>query len=65
MVLCLRTAFQLTWADLYVAEMCDRVHSCFDKTFVPNYPHLQDLMKRVHSLPNVRKYIDKRPAYTF
>lgn len=56
--------FQLTWADLAVAELADRVERCLEKNFIENYPNLKRHMLQIHQLPNIKKYTDSRPSYT-
>jgi len=49
------------WSDLYVAELINRLDVCFDKKeLVGNYPKLVAHSKRVHEIPNIKKYVQNR-----
>jgi len=53
---------KLSWADIVVAEILNRIVTIFDKPSVlDGHQHLIDLMKKVHDLPNIKKYVDSRP----
>uniref|UniRef100_A0A915KMZ0 GST C-terminal domain-containing protein n=1 Tax=Romanomermis culicivorax TaxID=13658 RepID=A0A915KMZ0_ROMCU len=56
---------QLTWADLMVAELLDRF-AMFNKndggdSFLASHKNLTRLVKHVLALPNIKKYVAKRP----
>jgi len=54
---------KIHWADLVIAEFVDRFEH-FEKGFVASkFPHLQAHWKRVHELPAIKKYVQKRPHY--
>lgn len=53
---------QIHWSDLYVAELIDRLETTFNKKeLVANYPKLLAHSKRVHEIPNIKKYVQTRP----
>jgi len=55
---------KLHWADLVIAEYVDRIDTIFEKGFVaPKFPRLYAHWKRVHELPAIKKYVEKRPQY--
>jgi len=55
---------KIHWADLVIAELVDRIEKIFQKGFTaPKYSKLYAHMKRVHELPNIKKYADVRPDY--
>jgi len=55
---------KLHWSDLVIAEYVDRIESIYEKGFTqPKFPHLYAHCKRVHELPAIKKYVEKRPAY--
>jgi len=50
------------WADLYVAELIDRIETSYNnKELVAKYPKLLAHCRRVHELPNIKKYVQNRP----
>jgi len=53
---------KIHWADLYVAEIIERVENALNKKeLVAKYPKLLAHSKRVHELPNIKKYVQSRP----
>uniref|UniRef100_A0A915K820 glutathione transferase n=1 Tax=Romanomermis culicivorax TaxID=13658 RepID=A0A915K820_ROMCU len=52
----------LCWADLLVAELLDRL-TLFNKSdsILTGHKHLAQLVKHVHELPNIKKYLASRP----
>uniref|UniRef100_A0A915K7L4 glutathione transferase n=1 Tax=Romanomermis culicivorax TaxID=13658 RepID=A0A915K7L4_ROMCU len=52
----------LSWADLLVAEQLDRL-ILFNKSdsILAGHKHLAHLVKHVHELPNIKKYLASRP----
>jgi len=49
------------WADLVIAELVDRVESNFSKELVQSHPKLAAHATRIHNLPGLKEYIEKRP----
>jgi len=50
------------WSDLYVAELIDRIETTYNnKELVAKYPKLLAHSRRVHELPNIKKYVQNRP----
>jgi glutathione S-transferase len=55
---------KLHWADLVVAEFVDRIEQIFEKGFTQTkYPRLYAHCQRINELPQIKKYIEKRPKY--
>jgi len=52
---------QVTWADLFVAEMMARTAE-FIPTLLDAYPHLKAFVAKVHALPAIKAYVDQRPV---
>jgi glutathione S-transferase len=50
----------LTWADIGVSMMIE-IMSNEDSTLLTKCPPLGDLMKRVHSQPRIKAWMEKRP----
>lgn len=56
----------LSWVDLVVGEFLERCISLFDnESLVAGHKNLANLVKHVHELPNVKKYVDSRPKTMF
>jgi len=55
---------KIHWSDLVVAELVDRVETVYEPGFTATkFPRLFGHRRRVHELPRLKKYIDKRPQY--
>jgi len=52
----------LTWADLYIAELLERLEKIFDPHALEHHPTLKKLVTDVHANPNIAKYVATRPA---
>jgi glutathione S-transferase len=50
----------LTWADIAVSTIIEMMASK-DETILTKCPPLGDLMKRVHSQPKIKAWMEKRP----
>jgi len=56
---------RVSWADLFLAELNDRVLRCLDHDALEAFPLLKQHCQRVHQLPNIKKYCDSRkPSFT-
>jgi len=55
---------QLTWADIFVSTMLDRVESYAGQSYVPeNYPKLHALRIATYNQPGIKEYIaSSRPS---
>uniref|UniRef100_A0AC34G672 Glutathione S-transferase n=1 Tax=Panagrolaimus sp. ES5 TaxID=591445 RepID=A0AC34G672_9BILA len=51
----------LTWVDFLVAEYFDSING-HARELLKNYPELLEHSKKVHSLPQLQKYLSTRPA---
>jgi glutathione S-transferase len=52
---------KLSWADIILAELLDRFVTCYDgPALLSGHPNMEKLMKMVHALPNIKKYVDGR-----
>jgi glutathione S-transferase len=56
---------QITWADLLAAELLERFESCFDDQILSAHPRMRALVKRVHELPAIARYLETRPKMPF
>nr|CAH7731290.1 unnamed protein product [Callosobruchus chinensis] len=52
---------KLTWADVYFTSFIDFLNAHVDKDIIANSPNLQAVKNKVCSVPNVKKWMDKRP----
>ncbi|EEB14151.1 glutathione S-transferase, putative [Pediculus humanus corporis] len=53
---------QLTWADLYFVAVSDYLQKMAELDFFSDYPNLQSLKNKVVNIPQIKKWIEKRPA---
>uniref|UniRef100_A0A914QSR3 GST C-terminal domain-containing protein n=1 Tax=Panagrolaimus davidi TaxID=227884 RepID=A0A914QSR3_9BILA len=51
----------LTWVDFLVSEYFDSINGHAPE-LLKNYPELLEHSKKVHSLPNLQKYLGSRPT---
>ncbi|VDD93023.1 unnamed protein product [Enterobius vermicularis] len=51
---------QETWVDVYVAEFFSKFIDYGEKNCLDAYPHILELIARIHSIPSIRKYIEAR-----
>merc|ERR1711963_1231193 len=49
-----------TWADLHLFYFCSEDFIC--PSVLQNYPKLSNLVSRVGAMPNIKKWMDTRPA---
>ncbi|KAE8746321.1 hypothetical protein FOCC_FOCC006993 [Frankliniella occidentalis] len=52
---------KLTWADIYFVAPLKYFKSLVARDFLEGYPLLQELVKKVESIPAIASYIAKRP----
>lgn len=53
----------VTWADLWIANLVDRLDERFSKDIEWNlYPNLKKMKDGFFAIPQIKNYIDKRPA---
>lgn len=55
---------QLTWADLWVAELFERMLS-LDSSVFDDYPLISKHVSMISSMPNIKAWIEKRPVTLF
>ena len=55
---------KMSWADLTIAEFLQRLDE-FRPGCIDAYPKCKALVKRVHELPNIAKYVAQRPKTPF
>lgn len=53
---------KLTWADIYFVAALKYFKYLAAKDFLEGYPLLQELVKKVESVPQIASYIAQRPA---
>nr|AVT42184.1 glutathione S-transferase s5 [Lissorhoptrus oryzophilus] len=51
----------ITWSDLVFAVLLDQFENMYGKTALNSYPALKGLKERVHSIPSIKAYLEKRP----
>lgn len=57
--------FQMTWADLMLAELMERFVAIYEPSLLDSYPQVKANMRNVHGLPKINKYVKQRPVYAF
>ena len=53
---------QLSWADIYFVAPLKYFKGIAGFDFLEGYPGLQELVKKVESVPQIASYIAKRPS---
>lgn len=56
---------QITWADLYFAAVVNSGLTNSKVDFLSSYPTLKGYLNAVLSIPQIKAYVDKRPATEF
>jgi len=56
---------RLTWADIYFTAFIDSVNAILKFDLVDGFSNLQSLMESVKNIPNIKKWMETRPASTF
>ncbi|ENN72265.1 hypothetical protein YQE_11126, partial [Dendroctonus ponderosae] len=51
----------ITWSDLVFAVLLDQFESMYGKTALNGYPSLKGLKDKVHNIPGIKSYLEKRP----
>ncbi|XP_050294591.1 glutathione S-transferase-like isoform X2 [Anthonomus grandis grandis] len=51
----------VTWSDLVFAVLLDQFESMYGKTALNGYPSLKNLKEKIHNVPGVKNYLEKRP----
>nr|CAI5851113.1 unnamed protein product [Callosobruchus analis] len=52
---------KLTWADVYLTSLIDYMNALLDQDIIAKSANLQAVKNKVWSIPNVKKWMDKRP----
>ncbi|KAF6207942.1 hypothetical protein GE061_016391 [Apolygus lucorum] len=52
---------KLSWADFYVVGYLESAEAIFGGGIFDKYPNLGALKEKLYNIPNVKKWIDKRP----
>ncbi|XP_030760844.1 glutathione S-transferase-like [Sitophilus oryzae] len=52
---------EVTWSDLVLAVLLDQFEGMYGKGALNGYPSLKGLKDRIHEVPNVKAYLEKRP----
>ncbi|CAH1953384.1 unnamed protein product [Acanthoscelides obtectus] len=52
---------KLTWADVYFTSLIDYINVLVDNDIIAKAPNLQAVKNKVWSVPNIKKWMDKRP----
>ena len=52
--------FQLTWADIALAAMLDRIVIYYSQA-LESFPNLKEHMTRINESPNIKKWMESRP----
>ncbi|KAF7991206.1 hypothetical protein HCN44_002768 [Aphidius gifuensis] len=53
---------KLSWADISLAAYNDFLSKVIGKSLVADYPELKKLIEKVSAVPNIKKYLEKRPV---
>jgi glutathione S-transferase len=56
---------RLTWADLFLAELNDRIMNCLQADALDKHPLLKQHHNRVHELPAIKKRVSERKKMSF
>ncbi|KAK9506981.1 hypothetical protein O3M35_008820 [Rhynocoris fuscipes] len=51
----------LTWADLFITALIEPIEEEMGEKISAKYPNLHKLIEKVRSIPNIKKWIEKRP----
>lgn len=54
--------FQLSWADLFFVAVLDYLNYMAKINILENRPKLQTLKETVLAIPQIKSWIEKRPA---
>lgn len=57
--------FQVTWADIALAEYLSVCEDGFDSDLLSGYPKLKNFVQQVFELPRIKEYIQKREKTMF
>uniref|UniRef100_A0AC34RBE2 GST C-terminal domain-containing protein n=1 Tax=Panagrolaimus sp. JU765 TaxID=591449 RepID=A0AC34RBE2_9BILA len=55
----------ITWVDIFAAEFFTRFAEYGENDALEAYPHIQQLVDRIHNLPEIKQHISKRPKTQF
>ncbi|KAL1139717.1 hypothetical protein AAG570_006695 [Ranatra chinensis] len=55
----------LSWGDIYIISLTDSMTGILKTDIVTNYPNIQELKKKVFSIPKIKAWVDKRPKTDF
>jgi len=55
----------LTWADIVIAEVVDRMDACFEPGILSAFPELKAHRDKVHALPAIAERVAARPKSWF
>uniref|UniRef100_A0A1B6KRC4 glutathione transferase n=1 Tax=Graphocephala atropunctata TaxID=36148 RepID=A0A1B6KRC4_9HEMI len=53
---------KLSWADLYFGSVSDYLNYMFGSEITDGYPSFKALKEKVYALPQIKAWLDKRPA---
>ncbi|XP_046678829.1 glutathione S-transferase-like [Homalodisca vitripennis] len=53
---------KLSWADLYFGAVSDYLNYMFGSEITDGYPSFKALKEKVYALPQIKAWLDKRPA---
>jgi glutathione S-transferase len=54
-----------TWADFFLVVFLELFEDTVDKDLLKDYPALQNLKRTIHSIPQIKDWIAKRPETLF
>ncbi|XP_073977882.1 glutathione S-transferase-like [Rhodnius prolixus] len=52
---------KLSWADIYFVAILEYFSFMIEQDIVANYENIRQLRDKIHSIPNIKKWINKRP----
>lgn len=53
--------FQLTWADIYFVAQLEYINTMLKKDLLTGFENLKALREKVLAIPNIKKWVEKRP----
>uniref|UniRef100_A0A069DQM9 glutathione transferase n=1 Tax=Panstrongylus megistus TaxID=65343 RepID=A0A069DQM9_9HEMI len=53
---------KLSWADIYFVAILEYFSFMIEQDIVTNYESISQLRDKIHSIPNIKKWLDKRPS---
>uniref|UniRef100_A0A023F659 glutathione transferase n=1 Tax=Triatoma infestans TaxID=30076 RepID=A0A023F659_TRIIF len=52
---------KLSWADIYFVAILEYFSFMIEQDIATNYENIRQLRDKIHGIPNIKKWLDKRP----